>query len=455
MTVTPLVRGGGRAGPSPLPRPLRIALIAPPWIPVPPPGYGGTERVIALLADGLVAAGHDVTLFAAAGSQTAARLVVPLPRPPDFIGADADADAFHTLAAHLAALDFDIVHDHTALGPAFAALRAGGPPVVHTLHGPWTESSRRKLGLVHERVHLVAISDAQRRANTDVRYAGVVHNGVDLARHPYRADKEDFCVFVGRVNPEKGPEIAIDVARAAGLPLTMIVKRAEPGEHEYWDTVVAPRLGSDVTVLEQPPHAVKVDLVGRARATICPITWPEPFGLVLAESLACGTPVITRPLGAAPEIVVDGVTGFLCDTVREMADAVGRAAALDPADCRARAEARFSETAMVRGYECVYASVLEPSPRASAAATAIGARGSDTIARPGAPDTWQPWPSTSTVRHTPPISTSATRSHRIHGGSAGSTRTSPKGTAGSSRSSVRNHMSGDAEAQAWGEQDVG
>jgi glycosyltransferase involved in cell wall biosynthesis len=365
MSVTPL-RSGGRAGVLPPDRRLRIALIAPPWIPVPPPGYGGTERVIALLADGLVARGHEVTLFAAAGSRTAARLVTPLESPPDYIGSSPDDDIFHTLAAFLDAIDvgqFDVIHDHTALGPAFGALLTAGPPVVHTLHGPWTPAARRKLGLVDERVHLVAISQAQRRANPRVRYAGVVHNGVDLDAHPFQAKKEDFLVFVGRINPEKGPEVAIDVARAAGLPLTMIVKRSEPIEWEHWYEVVVPRLDDDITVIEQPSQAVKVDIVGRARATLCPINWPEPFGLVLAESLACGTPVITRPLGAAPEIVVDGVTGFCCDTVEEMAEAVVEAKALSPEACRAHIEEHFSGAAMVRGYERVYASVLDVSRR--------------------------------------------------------------------------------------------
>ena len=152
---------------------LRIALVAPPWLPVPPHGYGGTERVIALLADGLAAAGHDVTLFAAAGSRTGARLVSPLEEPPPVIGAAPDEEAFHTLAAYLARDDFDLIHDHTSLGPAFAALLPDGPPVVHTLHGPWTPGLRHKLGLVHDRVHLVAISHAQQRLNASVRTANM------------------------------------------------------------------------------------------------------------------------------------------------------------------------------------------------------------------------------------------------------------------------------------------
>jgi glycosyltransferase involved in cell wall biosynthesis len=337
---------------------LRIGLVAPPWLTVPPIGYGGTERVIALIADGLVDRGHDVTLFAAPGSDTKANLVSPLSDVPGFINADRSDETYHSLTAFLATQDFDIVHDHTVFGPLFAAVQEQGPPMVHTLHGPWTPGARRVLGLVADQVHLVAISHAQRAANPKVRYAGMVHNGVDLDLHPFRAEKEDFLVFVGRSNAEKGPEVAVDVARAAGLPLTMMVKRSEPEEWEYWNDVVRPRLDSDVTVIEQPPQLLKAELVGRARAALCPINWPEPFGLVLAEALACGTPVITRPLGAAPEIVVDGVHGFLCDTTREMVDAVARAGELSPWECRARAEQCFSADAMVRGYERVYRSVL-------------------------------------------------------------------------------------------------
>ena len=341
-------------------RSLRIALVAPPWLPVPPLGYGGTERVIALLADGLAAAGHDVTLFAAAGSQTAARLVAPLDAPPPVIGAAPDEEAFHTIAAYLARDDFDLIHDHTSLGPMFAGLLSDGPPVVHTLHGPWTPGLKVKLSGVHERVHLVAISDAQRLLNPAVRTTAVVHNGIDIDAHPYRAEKEDFLVFLGRINPDKAPEVAIEVAQKAGLPLTMIIKRSEPREWEYWEDVVAPVVDDTVTVIEQPPHEVKVDLLGRARALVCPINWPEPFGLVFAESLACGTPVITRPFGAAPEIVTPDV-GFLCDDVKDMIEAVDAVSTISPEACRSRAVEQFSGDAMVRGYLRVYEQVLAGS----------------------------------------------------------------------------------------------
>lgn len=340
-------------------RPLRIGVIAPPYFPVPPNGYGGTERVVAATVEGLVAVGHRVTLFAAAGSKTAARLVTPLDAAPRLGELASVADEqFHAASAYLGAASFDVIHDHTGTGPALGAMLDRGTPVVHTLHGPWTPSSRRLLGLLQHRLHLVAISRAQQDANPAVRYAGVVYNGVDLADYPFNAAKEDFLVFVGRVSPEKRPEVAIEVARRAGLPLVMVIKRSEPAEVAYWDEVVAPLLHSGVEVLEEPPHEVKVDVVGRARAMLFPIDWPEPFGLVMPETMACGTPVIARPLGAAPEVIVDGVTGFLCNTTDEMVEAVASAAKISPQDCRAHVARNFSAETMVAGYERVYRAVL-------------------------------------------------------------------------------------------------
>ena len=351
---------------------LRIAMIAPPYLTIPPTGYGGIERVISVLVEGLVANGHDVTLFAAPGSNTTARLVSPLDAPvPLGDPAGVSAEIYHVSAAYNAAARFDVVHDHTGLGPALGAVMAW-PPVIHTLHGPWTVEGRRLFSLLADRVGVVAISEAQRRANSEISYAGVVHNGIDLALHPFNATKEDFLIFVGRINAEKRPEVAIEIARRAGLPLVMVIKRSEPFERTYFDERVAPLLGPDVTVLDEPPHAVKVDLMGRSRAMLFPIDWPEPFGLVMAESLACGTPVIARGLGAAPEVVRDGMTGFICDSVDEMVSAVAASATLRPEDCRNEAERYFSAAAMVEGYERIYRSAL-----ARTGLLEIGARAKD------------------------------------------------------------------------------
>jgi glycosyltransferase involved in cell wall biosynthesis len=230
--------------------------------------------------------------------------------------------------------------------------------VVHTLHGPWTEQTRRFYSVTAHHVHLVAISDAQRADNSAVPYAGTVHNGIDLALYPYREDKDEFLIYIGRANPDKGPKEAITIARRAGLPLHMILKRSEPPEREYFEREIQPLLASDIELHQNVSHELKVDLLGRARAMVFPIRWPEPFGLVMVEAMACGTPVVTTNWGAAPEVVDDGVTGYRRDGEDDLVEAVSRTADLSPADSRRWVEERFSGPAMVRGYEAVYAKVL-------------------------------------------------------------------------------------------------
>jgi glycosyltransferase involved in cell wall biosynthesis len=341
---------------------MRIAEIAPPWFAVPPSGYGGIELVVSLLADGLSEQGHDVTLFASGGSQTKAKLVSPMADPPDpaLLG-NPWFDAYHSLSAYLTIVDgdFDVVHDHSGIaGSAMGALLRDHPPVVHTLHGPWTELTRRYYSLLHEHVHLVAISESQRADNPEVKYAAVVHNGIALPDYPFRAEKDDFLVYIGRANPDKGPSIAIEVARRAGLPLAMVIKKNEPFERSYWDEIVAPLLNDEVEVYEAISHDQKTDLLGRARAMIFPIQWPEPFGLVMAEAMACGTPVVSCPVGAAVELVENGVTGYLRDSIDDLVDAVASIGNCSPSACRARVEAHFSATSMVEGYEALFASLL-------------------------------------------------------------------------------------------------
>jgi glycosyltransferase involved in cell wall biosynthesis len=341
---------------------VRIAEIAPPWFAVPPAAYGGIELVVSLLTEGLVERGHDVTLFASGGSQTKAKLVTPLVDPPDpaLLG-NTWYDTFHAAAAYLDIADhFDVVHDHSGIvGPALGAMSRGRPPVVHTLHGPWTEPSRKLFGLLAEYVHLVAISDAQRADNSAIPYAGVVHNGIDLDLYPLTEEKDAFLVYIGRSNPEKGPTLAIEVARRAGLPLAMVVKKNEPFERAYWDEIVAPLLHDEVEVYEGIPHERKVDLLGRARAMVFPIQWPEPFGLVMVESMACGTPVVACPAGAAVELVDEGVTGYLRTSIDGLVEAVAEVGRCSPAVCRERVASNFSADAMVTAYERVYESVTQ------------------------------------------------------------------------------------------------
>lgn len=229
--------------------------------------------------------------------------------------------------------------------------------MVHTVHGPLHDRARRHYRLIHEAVHLVAISESQRRLAPEIRFAGVVHNAVDLQAYPEGTLKEDFLLFVGRTSPEKGPEVAVEVARRAGLPLVMVVKKAAPEERDHWDRHVAPLLNGDIEVLESVGHEDKVDLFGRARATLFPIGWEEPFGLVMIESMACGTPVLAFPRGAAPEVVEHGVTGFLCRDADEMVRLMPRVEDLAPERCRAWVKERFSSDSMVAEYEKIFRSV--------------------------------------------------------------------------------------------------
>ncbi|HWC11525.1 MAG TPA: glycosyltransferase, partial [Acidimicrobiales bacterium] len=208
-----------------------------------------------------------------------------------------------------------------------------------------------------DRVHLVAISDFQRELTPEVHYTATVHNGIDVERHPFRADKEDFLLFVGRMNPEKGVHLAAEAANRLGRPLLIAGKMAEPAEEAYFDAEVKPHLTEDIEYIGQIDEETKLDLYSRAAATLMPIQWAEPFGLGMVESMACGTPVVALRNGSVPEIVKDGVTGFVADDMEEFLAAIDRVEEIDPAECRRLVEERFSIEAMVSGYEQVYASV--------------------------------------------------------------------------------------------------
>ncbi|WGY04528.1 glycosyltransferase family 4 protein [Nocardioides sp. QY071] len=343
-------------------RPLRIGLIAPPWIPVPPPAYGGTEAVIANLARGLTERGHHVELFTVGTSSC------PVPRghlfdtPVEPFGQSVP-EAAHVLAAYDALRHVDIIHDHTVLGPLLAphTLR-GGPPVVTTNHGPFTPLTRPIFKEIARGAAVVAISHDHASRAGDVPITAVIHHGVDLETYRLGAGTRDDLVFVGRMSPDKGVDAAVRIAHAAGRPLRIVSKMREPDEVEYFRTCVRPLLSATEDDVAELATAERVDLVGRSAGLVNPIAWPEPFGLVMIEALATGTPVVTRPMGAAPEIVTQGRTGFLADREAEAVAAVGRLRTIDRATCRSEVSLRFSLQRMAADHEDLYHALLAAPP---------------------------------------------------------------------------------------------
>src|SRR5215207_10442871 len=340
---------------------VRVAMLAPPWIPVPAPAYGGIEEVVRLLCDGLAAAGHDVTLFAPLGSESSGADVRALeePHPDDIQKAQFEVDHVARAFAEIDAASgrgepYDVIHDHVGHAALAMADRVS-VPLVHTLHGPFTEEASRFYAEHGRKACIVAISQAQLDDAPDAMGCGcVVHNPIDCAEWPYREEKEDFLLWIGRMSPDKGPQRAITAAHEAGAPL-VLAGPIQPGQEEFFAAEVEPQLGRDgIEYIGEADSERKRDLYQRARALLMPIRWPEPFGLVMVESLACGTPVIAFPEGSAPEVVEQGRTGFVVPDEHAMAQAVDRLGEIDPSDCRDACERRFGVPAVVRGYEQVY-----------------------------------------------------------------------------------------------------
>jgi glycosyltransferase involved in cell wall biosynthesis len=344
-----------------MPRPLRIAHVSPPLEPVPPPAYGGTERIVAELVRELVARGHDVTTFASGDSDVPGRLVPTVPAALWAAGFTGDPAPWFLATIDRVvgrASDFDVIHSHLEwYSPVLS--RATATPVVATFHGrldqPWAADLLRG-----SRGRHVAISHAQAQTQHGTPWAAVIHNGLDLrdAPAPGAAARGDDLVFVGRITPEKGVVDAIEIAQRTGRRLRIAAKSGKTQvERDYLAEVFRPalaRAGSAVEFLGELTNPDRDRLFVESWATLMPGDWPEPFGLVAIEALACGTPVIARPTGALPEIVRDGVDGFFGDDVRAMAFRVDRVADLDRQAIRDSVIERFSVERMTDGYEAIY-----------------------------------------------------------------------------------------------------
>lgn len=346
---------------------MRIGILAPLWFEIPPKAYGGIEWICYWLVEGLVDAGHEVTLIGAGDDHTRARFVRTYDEPPTPRLGESLPEVVHAAVAAraLEGLDLDIVHDHTLAGPLTAAGRAC--PTVVTAHGPMKGEFRTYFGSLGRNVSLVAISEAQRRHAPDLPWVATVHNAIPVDEYPFVADKEDFVIFLGRMNPEKGVHLAVDAAREAGFPIVLAGKCNEPLEKAYFEEEIRPRLGPGVEWVGQADVPRKKELLSKARCLVFPIQWEEPFGIVMVEAMACGTPVVALDGGSVPEIVIDGVTGYVLDKSSDLPEAIVKSETIDPRACRDRAARDFDVTTMVSGYEAVYETVLgraAPSPGA-------------------------------------------------------------------------------------------
>ena len=352
---------------------MKIAIIAPPWIPVPPSRYGGIELVVYNIAEGLTALGHEVLLFAPKDSNVSCRLFPYLEQHQFHFGLESSlrekilvgelaGKYAHAMAAYE---KVDIIHNHMLSRPPVDI----DIPVVHTLHGPANEATIKKCVELSQYPshYFVAISNKQKSnhitLSSNINFIGAVHNSIDVRSIGWNADKEDFFLFVGRVNWEKGLELAIRVASRANINLVMAVKMSEDFEQEYFRKEIKPLIdqypkGLLLNLHEDLPRDMILDLYRRAKCTLFTSQWEEPFGLVMIESMACGTPVIGLRRGAVPEVIADGKTGFVVDTEDEMVRAIKNIDKIKPQNCRKHVEENYSREKMAENYIAVYKKIL-------------------------------------------------------------------------------------------------
>jgi glycosyltransferase involved in cell wall biosynthesis len=354
-------------------RSLRIAMLATPWTPVPPPAFGGVEAVVALLTEELVRRGHSVTLFCAPGSRSAAAIRPVLAaaagqqRADRRIEVDHVATAFDMIDAEAAAgRPFDVIHDHCAMaGLAFANRIAG--PLVHTLHRDFSDERAQFYTRHGHKAVLVGISGAQLESGPAVlRGTPVIPNPIAVRDWPLALKKDNYLLWIGRIAAFKGPHHAIAAAQRAEVPLRL-AGVVWPGQEAFFVEEVERHLdGRQTTYIGEVGGDAKQQLFARARAVLMPIEWEEPFGLVMVEALACGTPVIAFARGAAREIIVHGVNGFLVDDVDGMAQAVQKLGTIEPRACRQSVADRYDAALVAAAYEALYRRAIAGAEHAGA-----------------------------------------------------------------------------------------
>jgi glycosyltransferase involved in cell wall biosynthesis len=339
---------------------LRIAQVAPLYESVPPKLYGGTERIVAYLTEELVRQGHEVTLFASGDSQTSARLVSCAPQALR-LGRCRDPIPHHLIMleeVYRRADEFDVIHFHVDY-LHFPVSRRHRARHLTTLHGRLDLPDLPPLYREFPEVPVTSISNSQRTPLPWLNWQGTIYHGLPEDLLDCQEDPEDYLAFLGRISPEKGLEQAIEIARLAGLPLRLAAK-VDPADSDYYERMIRPLLAdSGVEFLGEIGERDKRAFLGRARALLFPINWPEPFGLVLIEAMACGTPVIAFRRGSVPEVVDQGKTGFICSTVEEAVAAVSRLPEISRRGCRQVFERRFTASRMARDYVDLYQRQLE------------------------------------------------------------------------------------------------
>jgi glycosyltransferase involved in cell wall biosynthesis len=337
---------------------MRVGIIAPPWLPVPPPGYGGTEVVVDQLARGIQAAGHDVLLCATADSTCPVPIAATFPRAVGTAGLGSAPELSHVIAGYAAVADWgaDVVHDHTLVGPLYGTRT--GIPIVTTNHGPFEGELAEYYRIIAEDVAVVAISRHHASTAGATPIAAVIYHGLDVDAITPGAGGGGFALFLGRMNPCKGADRAIRIAKAAGVPLKIASKLQEPEEEAYFREAVEPLLGGSVEFLGEVGAAPKDELLADAMCLLNPVNWAEPFGMVMAEALAHGTPVLAMPCGSVPELIDDGITGFIRGTEQQLSEALPEVSRLNRTLCRQAAVERFSTGRMVDDHLALYRRVV-------------------------------------------------------------------------------------------------